>query len=286
MSEKPHLDEIDSEIALTALLAAGVTGYSSPSLELYPYVKLAAVGLLALTLAKRVGILNGLTGDDLPIRVATHLMDPATNIAFIYLCYVATRWGIQLLDATTTPGTLVLTFGAAVPIITFGVFLASEFLFRGPLREGERIFAASAEQHQGEVLGSVLYRVSGFVATHRTGSRPATRQTKLTDLRFYDIGVEDMTWEEQKNVVRSFGVLIISTGLALLLYLALVVGATMLFDISVALAALLLFGVLVVSAFFRIWYSNYGLVQVEDRIGYLTVIGESITYAVICLLAL
>lgn len=285
MTGEPRgVDAVDSEIALTALLAAGVTAYPSPSLWFYRPVKLAAVGLLALTLAKRVAVLNGLTVDDTPLRWFTHLMDPPTYVAYLYLVWTATGYALKVV-AEPTPEMHTLAFAVAVPIVTFGVFIASQLAFGGPLREGERIFAASAEQHQGEVLGAILRGISWFVADSRQPDTTPTRQTKLTELRFHDRDLSELTQDEQATLARSAGITATSLGIVLLVYAALIVGAVWFTGIVWWLAAVLLFAVLVVSAYFRIWYSNYGLVRIENRNGYLTAVGDIITYAFVLLLA-
>lgn len=283
--DSERLSTIDSEIALTALLAAAVAGYPSSEMQLYPYVKLAAVGLLALTLAKRVGILNGRTGDDRSLRVLTYLMEPATYVSFLYLCHVTAR-RIGRVLAGPTAETQLLLFGGVVVVATFGLFLASELVFGASLREGERIFTASAEQHRGEAFGVLLQRIAYFVRSFRTIDDSATRQATLGELRFYDRSPEDYSEEELLAVARSLGVMFVSIGFALGGYFLLVVFGMVFFDLGWVSALWLLLAVAVVSAYFRIWYSNYGLVQVEEHSGIVTFLGTALTYLVAGLLVL
>lgn len=285
ISDGITLNRVDSEIALTALLAAAVTGYPSPEMRLYPYVKLTAVGLLALTLAKRVGILNGRTSDDRSLLVLTYLMEPATYVSFLYLCLVVARWVGQT-SADLTPETRLFLFGGVAVVAAFGLFLASEIVFGASLREGERIFAASAEQHRGEAFGVLLRRIAGFVGASRVATDRATNQSTLTESRFYDLSPEDYSEKELLAAARSLAVMLASIGLAVGSYLLLLVAGGVFFDVGWFLSSWLLLTVAVVSAYFRIWYSNYGLVSVEDHNGFVAFLGDAVTFLVTGLLVL
>lgn len=285
MSDGTTVRRVDSEIALTALLAAAVNAYPSPEMRLYPYVRLAAVGLLALTLAKRIGTLNGRSSDDRSLRVLTYLMDPVTYISYLYLCLVVAQSGWNAF-AEATPEVRVLVFGATTLAGTFGLFLASELAFGASLREGERIFAASAEQHRGEAFGVLLRRIADFVRASRVGDSPVMRQTTLLESRFYDRSPEEYSREELLAAGRSLAVLFVSVGTAVGGYLLLGVFGALYFDVGWLAALWLLLAIAVVSAYFRIWYSNYGLVPVEDRHGFVSFIGDALTYTVAGLLVL
>jgi hypothetical protein len=276
MNREMNLNKVDSEIALTALLSAAVAGYPAPTLSVYPVVKLTALGLLVLTLARRTGIVNGLTGDASMIRATTYVMDPATFISFLYLSYLLARWMSKTTDLGSDPS--VVMFAIVTSILVFVVFLGSELLFRASLREGERVFSATSRQHRGEAFGAVLSQIAAFVGESRR-LEGETRQVKLT--RFYDQTVEDYSWDEQVQLVKSFLVMLISFAIPPLGYGLLAVVGTRIFDVGWAPAVVLLLPVILVSAFFRLWYSNYGLVQVEDRNGYITFLGEVVTFLVV-----
>ena len=271
-----QLGAIDSEIALTALFTITVAGYPLASLDIYPYVKLAAVGLLVLTLVRRVGSVNGLTDDDVVIRATTHLINPATYVSFLYLSYALTRWLAVTIGLGSDTG--VAWFSAVTTALVFAVFLSSELLFGAALREGERVFSATSRQHRGEVFGAVLSLVATFVARsrHREGE---PRQVKLA--RFYDRSIKDYPWDEQVEVAKSFWIILVSFCIPLLAYSLLVAVGGRVFGIGWSAAAVLLVPVILVSAFTRLWYSNYGFVQVEDRNGYGTFLGEGVAFLVV-----
>ena len=276
MNRGVNLNKVDSEIALTALLSAAVTGYPTPTLSVYPVVKLTALGLLVMTLARRTGIVNGLTRDATVIRATTYVMDPATYISFLYLSYLLVRWMSKTANLGADPS--VVMFAIVTSALVFVVFIVSELLFRAPLREGERVFSATSRQHRGEVFGAVLSQIAAFVDESRR-MEDESRQVKLT--RFYDRTVEDYSWEKQVQLAKSLLVMLVGFAIPLLGYGLLSAVGTRIFDIGWVSAVTLLFSVILVSAFFRIWYSNYGLVQVEDKNGYVTFLGEVVTFLIV-----
>lgn len=276
MNQDTNLNKVDSEIALTALLAAAVAGYPTPPLSVYPAVKVTAFGLLVLTLARRTGIVNGLTGDALVIRVTTYVMDPATFISFLYLSFVLVGRLANVADIGSEPS--IVGFAIVTSSLVFVVFLSSELLFGAALREGGRVFAATSRQHRGEAFGAALSQIAAFVEESRR-REGETRQVQLT--QFHDRSIEDYSWDEQKQVATSMLIMLVSFLIPLVGYALLVVVGTRVFDIGWVPAVLLLMSVMLVSAFFRLWYSNYGLVQVEERNGYVTFLGEVVTFLVI-----
>lgn len=268
MNNDNGLNKVDSEIALTALLSAAVMGYPAPDLSVYPIVKLAAIGLLLLTLARRTGVMNGLADPDTVIHATTYLMDPATYISFLYLSYKLTQWMMSTVVSNSEPGAAI--FGAGTATLVFIIFLISELVFGSALREGERVFSATARQHRGEALGGVLSQISVFVASRRTEN--VTRQAKLG--RYYDRTIDDYSQDEQVRMVKSFLVMLLSILIAVIGYGLVAKLGVYVFNVRWVSILLLLLSVILVSAFFRIWYSNYGLIQIEDRNGYITFLGD------------
>jgi hypothetical protein len=163
------------------------------------------------------------------------------------------------------------------PALVFVVFLTSELLFGAALREGERVFSATARHHRGEVFRAVLLQVAAFVGSRR--QTKSTRQAKLGP--FYDRTIEDYSWDEQVQVTKSFLVMLLSLFIPVVGYGLLAAVGIHTFAVGWMPALLLLLSVLLTSAFFRLWYSNYGLVQVEDRNGYVTFLGEVATFLVV-----
>jgi hypothetical protein len=172
----------------------------------------------------------------------------------------------------------VVMFAIVTSTLVFAVFLCSELLFRAPLREGERVFSATSRQHRGEVFGAVLSQIAAFVGESRR-LEDETRQVKLT--RFYDRTVEDYSWDEQVQLSKSFLVMLVSFAIPPLGYGLLAIAGTRIFDVGWVPAVVLLFPVILVSAFFRLWYSNYGVVQIEEKNGYVTFLGEVVTFLVV-----
>ena len=279
MRNPPRLAKVDSEIAITALLAAAVSGFPLQE-EIYPLIKGIAIGLLGLALVKRISILNGLTFEDTPLRILTYIMDPASYIAFLYLCYVTTQRLIYAFSDGLFVELRVFIFSLVSVGGILTVFVGSQLILGASLKEGERIFEASSEKHQGEALGLVLRQISLYVAASRRPNETITYQSRLTDGRFTDRDLEDLTLEEQTQIAKSILVMIAGLGIALLGYIGIAALGVYYFKISWFSAASLLVAVLIVSAFFRIWYSHYGLARVEERNGYMTFLGEFSAFVV------
>lgn len=269
MSEVAGLTRIDSEIALTALLASVVAAYPISGLALYPLVKAAAIGLLALTLAKRIGLLSGLSNDDRPLRLLAYAMDLATTVSILYCCYAALRTSLAWVNISPQSAVFALAFSVGTPVLIIATTVISELVFGDLLGEGQRVFAASAGQHQGEAMGWYLRQISEFVAEKRT-AEPTTHQSNLTDGRFTERTIEDLSEEELEQHATSVAVFLLSAGFALLGYALLPVVAIVGLGLPWLLAGLLLVAVVIVDAIVRLWYSTYGLLQIENRNGWAT----------------
>jgi len=275
MSNEPNLNKADSEIALTALLSAAVMGYPIPDFTLYPAVKFVAVSLLLLTLVRRIGIMNGLTSHNTMIQTTTYLMDPATYISFFYLSYVFIAWLSGIIGLDSNPSAAAL--GVGTSILVFFVFIGSEILFGSALSEGERGFSATAQQHRGEVIGAFFSQIAIFVGSRSPNKK--IRQTKLSE--FYERTVDEYSFDEHVQIGKSFLIMLLSFSIVALSYASLLAVGIYVFPAGGVAIILLLISVVFVSAFFRLWYSNYGLMQIENKNGYITFVGESITFFVI-----
>lgn len=266
---------VDSEIALTALLVTGVTAYPIPTISFYPLVKLTAFSLLVLTLMRRMAIFHDLSEDHQLLRVSTYFMDPATYISLLYLIYVFVKFITSISGMTEFLPSL---FAVLTLFILFGLFLAWELAFRGPLREGRRIFHVFARKHNGEFSGIVLRGMANYIDSRQLEDNDWTQQASLADFRKGKQDVADFTPEELMNIGQSFLVFVISVLLPLVAYFFLIWASGLFSNGWWVARILLLFSTLTVSAFIRLWYSNYGLVKVEGRDGYLTFFGEAVTY--------
>jgi hypothetical protein len=277
------LTRIDSEIALTALLASLVTAYPTPDLWLYSFVKGAAIGLLAMTLGKRVGLISGLSSDDWPMRLLAYAMDFTTTVTILYCCYAALRTSLTWVNIGPQSAVFPLVFSVGTPVLVIMTVVVSELIFGDLLGEGERVFAASATQHQGEAMGWYLRQVSEFVGEKRTAD-PTTHQSKLTDWQFSERTIEDLSEEELEQHATSITIFYLSVGFVLLGYLLLPIVTVLVFGQSWFLAGLLLLAVVTVDAIVRLWYSTYGLLKIENRNGWVTYVETMGSYAVAVLL--
>jgi len=260
-----RMDAIDTEIALTALLASAVASYPRPGLTLYPLFKLVAGSLLVITLVRRLAIMNGLTSDHRLIHGTTHLLDVATDISVLYLSYI----GLEALAGLIWPSATlsVVEYSAGVIAGVYVLYGFLEVIFATELAEGERIFTSVANKHRGEVLGVALRQFTRFVSQ----SRQTTVQTTLS--QYYDRNQAEVTTKEYIAIGRSF----IRFGLTLVV---IIIGYSGLTAVGAWLwgsgwtTLPLVVTVLLISGLVRLWYSNYGLIPVEERNGFVTFAGE------------
>lgn len=282
MDKEPVIG-IDSEIALTALLAASVSAFPLPTMELYPVIKLVAIGLLFITLTRRMAVIQGISPKSRLLRVTTHILDPATYISILYLIYVLIRglsnWvGIGEVDPAV--------FGALGGGVIFLGFLAWELTYRAGLREGERSFDAVADRHKGEFLGAMLANLAKFVQSERVYGEQITTQKSLGSFRDNTRDIEDLTPGERIILTKYLFKTAIAIILPVISYILLMIFSGILFSGSWVARFLLLFAVIVTSGFTRLWYSRYGLLKIEERNGYITFTGTAITYLIVSWMAL
>jgi len=278
-----YIGRVDSEIAFTALLSGIVSSYSVPANGFYPYVKFSAISLLFLTLARRMAIIQGIKTDSKILRITTYLMDLATYVSSLYILYIMAA-GIA--STTRITGSDTLLFGITTPVFVFSIFLAWETTYRSALKEGERIFGVAGQRHQGEFLGVVSAEISNFVRKRRCLDKSSTKQVSLTHFNDTDESLDEIDIERQFHFAFSVIVLLFSIALLILIYAALIWLTGFLFGGWWVTRFLLLISTLSVSAFVRMWYSKYGIVQVEDRNGYVTVLCQCFTYFVMCAILL
>lgn len=93
----------------------------------------------------------------------------------------------------------------------------------------ERVFAATARQHQGEAIGSVFGRISDYVGWSRRAPS-ASRQVKLN--RYYSRSIEDYSMDDQMQMAENTLIVFTSFLLAILGYISVALVGTWVFDIG------------------------------------------------------
>lgn len=265
-----EISSVDSEIALTALLAAGVSAYPSPSLSIYPIIKLIAIIPLLLTLFRRMTVVSGESIDTPAIRLTTYVLLPSTCISIFYLII----YGITN-SRGWDPHPAILAIITIVVIVA--VALSWELLFNSMIREGESVISEMSDKHRGQILGSHLSTLSRYVSPDRVYHNEVYVQKTLRDYREAR-PFEETSFEEQWIVVKAIlitliGYIIPPSSYVVLIYLAASFsGATLISTLLLFIATLIVFGVM------RLWFSSYGLIQVANESGYFIFLGQIVTY--------
>lgn len=276
--EQEKISYVDSEIALTALLAAGVTAYPIPWVEVYRLVQLIAISLLFLTLIRRMAVVQGIPAENSLLKMTTFVLEPATYISILYLVLalstrIAPTNGSDVVDP--------LFFAAYATGVIFLLFLGWELVFRVALREGERVFSAKADEHRRDILGILLSRLARYVKSERVYHEPITEQRKISDYLDNTRKVEDLDHDEKVALAMNILGTTVGISLAILAYPVLALLHTVLFSTSLITAILLLLSVAVTAGFVRLWYSRYGVIRAEERSGYVVFLETVITYGFI-----
>lgn len=281
--EDKRFAEVDSEIALTALLAAGVTAYPTSANGFYILIKFLAFSLLLLTLIRRMAIMHEMSPESELLQISTHAMDTATYISLLYLVYALIEWSVSFNSAMEI---LPLVFSIITPLLVMGLFLGWEIVYLGPLKEGKRVFEATAEKHHGEFFGIVLSQVAGVIQNPQWEENRDAKQVTLEHFRTDKQNIEDYSVEELLAIGQNFLIFVVSMILPFVAYGGVVWLSGYLIGGGVGIRFLLLISTLVVSGLVRLWYSEYGFVKVEDRNGYYTFLGEATAYLIMCAILL
>jgi hypothetical protein len=269
---------VDSEIALTAFLAAGVTAYPISRIRGYPLIQLIAISLLFLTLIRRMAVLQGIQAENSLLKVTTYILDPATYISILYLVIVLNNW---IAPANKSGTVSPPVFAITAIVVIFLLFFGWELVFRAALREGERVFSAKADEHGRDLLGVFLLKFSRYIKSERVYNEPITEQRQINDYLDNTRKFEDLDDEEKVELGMSMLSTTAGVLLALLAYPALAILHIVFFSTNLVTAFLLLLSVVVTAGFVRLWYSRYGVIKAEDRSGYIVFLNTLITYGFI-----
>lgn len=268
---------IDSEIALTALFATLVASYPDTTFNLYPVFKAAAISLLLLTLMRRMLVMQDVSSQHALLRITTHIMDPVTYLSILYLIFRALRTVLATFGYQEIPPLLFVSVG------TFSVFIGFigwELSMGSALQEAERVFGATADKHQGELIAEVFSSIAAYAHPDRVYGKQVTSQSKLGTFTNQDREFEDLSPDQQHMAMRNFLVTLVALTLPIIGYISLVPISGYLFQSWWLSRSLLLLLVMLTSAAVRLWYSNYGLVNVEQRNGVVTFFGDAAVYLI------
>lgn len=268
------LNEVDFEIALTALLATTVASFPVGTITEYHIVKVLAVGLLVLTLIRRLALINQIEQDSRLLEVTTQLLDLFTYISVMYLFY---NFSVRFASIEQIPVAASTIFTLVAPSFAMGFLLVQEVVLKDALEGSVELFTAKSDARRGTVFGAFLSVLAVFVGNRRHRFHKDTRQTNLVE--FVDQDASKRTDEQVAQMRVSVLNFLLGAVLLPLLFLSVLVATgSWLLGISMVTALLLLFVLFTVAGLVDIWYSIYGVLGAGDRNGYLHAIVLTVTY--------
>jgi hypothetical protein len=262
------------EIAFTASIATIVTAYPSPELPIYTTIKTLSIGLLILSLIRKIVVIeeNRKTAVYL-----THMIDPLTYISLFYLHYVLIKLTNRLLTDSLP---LEIVYAMSLPLFVVLVYLAWELLIGSAIGEAVRSLEATSERHRQDIMGAFFGHVANQLQ-QTTNNSAQTKQSQLSDYLDSPSDIEDYPTE----VIIGVGFATLRLGLIILLlftsYTSLFFISGVLSDVSASYRAILLVSTILCSGLVRLWDSSYGGVNLEDRNGFAVFGGTAVSFFVL-----
>ncbi|AHG00741.1 hypothetical protein HALLA_05870 [Halostagnicola larsenii XH-48] len=268
MERASVLTKVDFEIALTALVATTVAAFPTGEVPEYSVIRVFAVGLLALTLIRRLAVMNALKKDGYVLEITTQLLDLFTYISVLYLLFNISLRIAESPLGFLSPQTLFLII---TPVCALGLLLVQQVALNDALRGSEKLFATKSEEHHGEFLGLVLMEVAVFVGKRRQLLHNESRQSRLVEY-YPDFIMKDDDSPLQKGIFYAI------SGTVLLSFILLLGAGSIILDIPLFGAVALLISTMLVIGLVDLWYSLYGVIGAGDRNGNLHFVITATTY--------
>lgn len=252
---------VDFEIAFAALLAT-LSVYLS--VEMFDYewiVEGAAIGLLILTLIRRVGIMNKLANTHPVFSITTHIMSGISYVVAFYLLF----WVAELVGGLI-PISVYWIFILFTPFIVLSLVILQEIAVGGFMREAEDAFRSVSVRHGGSHSGDVFEYFSDTARQSRTDSNSSLKQTRLTDFRsskpLEEATPEELRVELVDRVITTIGLL-----LPFFIYGSLGMALAFWTDSSIVISILFIVCYLAITGLIDVWFSGYGLVPLGETDG-------------------
>jgi len=251
--------DVDFEISFFALLATVAIYISSSSIAHEQIVEVSAIGLLFLTLVRRISYMNGLSTRHPIFPLTTYVMSSISYFVSIYILYCATELLTSLITSVDTFN-LFLIISITSPIL---ILLLQEATIGGFMSETQRIFETISLESEIEFIKFVGKQLARVSEKGRTGQSDYTMQKEISDFS-KSRSLSEVT-PEQRRVV--YGQVIGSTlgfTAGFLLYGAVALLLGYIFQVSIFLSVILTLAVLMVTGPIDIWLSRYGIVPMNN----------------------
>jgi hypothetical protein len=261
--------KVDFEIAFTALIATSVITFPSREIPEYSFIKYLALGLLLLTLIRRLAIVNGVNSSSGYMEATTHLLALFTYLTLLYLLYKASNHFVKVIEL---PASANLVFFILTPIVSVSILLLEFYILNSGFDTIERTVSKMGSRFSGRVrIG--YYKFAVWLGKIQNRKEDQLRQSKMieysTDYK-KSVGVNPMYY-----LLFLFALGLILLPLGVLVWSSqLLFGFTMLFSIS------LLFSVLSIVGLVDLWYLRYGLSDATEQYGPYSLTMTILTYII------
>lgn len=248
-----HLDEESSvafEIAFSALLATAVLGFPSQGLP-YTCLKLFAIGLLGVTLARWMAVFSRYANSSFVLDQTTHYIVFVSYVSLLYLFDLLADW-LALSLPLQLPSSFYL--GLTITVFIMGFVAIQELVFKDLLLYATLL---GYNGFQDSNIASFRQRFAKFGNLAIQMSQADNIPDSLNWLRYGEIKGEVTTY--------SVWIYYISMGLLAMVFVALWAVVTVVLSGSTATAVVLL-GAIILRIPVNFYYSRYGLNPFETEL--------------------
>lgn len=251
--------DVDFEISFSALLATIAVYISSSSIAYEPMVEVSAIGLLLLTLIRRIGYMNGLSIRHPIFPLTTYVMSSISYIVCVYILYCIAEVAIVPIGSVNTLHSF-LIISITLPIL---VLTLQEVTIGGFMGETQRIFETASSENEG-TFGEFIWGQFAKVSREGRVDQPEyTVQKKLSEFS-KSKSFSEATPEQRRAVYSHLVGGIIGLILPFVVYggISLLLGYIL--QVSLFLSFSIAISVLMITGPIDIWLSGYGLVPINQ----------------------
>lgn len=281
MDRRERLTKVDSELAITALLATTVLAFETHFAGLYPFVQVIGLSLLATTLLRRICIVEGLKQTSWLMRSTNYLIRPATTITFLYIIYLIQNSLIEFVPSMDG----VIGYSALAVLITLMLALGWQFGIGTFLSHGGIVVQEVGQENRGTLLGVVFQRFGRYLRSigdsdfnQQVQKSPQPERGKKSKEELIEDGDFDELWRRAKRgwlILFKFIAVVIA---AFLIYVLMVWIVQSLVGGSYWNHVVILLAIIFVTGYFQNWYSRYGLVQFDETPMIISILSRSGVY--------
>lgn len=257
------IDSIDFEIAFSALLATTVTKLTTPYLQYSDIVEWMAIGLLLLTLIRRVGIVNQLDKKEPLFLYTNHLMKSISLVCLVYILFSISN----LVYVNTGIGNgLIIFWIITIPIAIVIPVFQELTLGGGYMSEAQDAFSRAAEENQGTLGGKVWDFFESISKPTENIKSDVGKQAAIDDFDSKENTSKNVKIDKElllSAIAHIFGT-VLGLLLPIILYGIVATVMSRILVVSIYEALWTALCVLFLTGLTDIWFSKYGLIKVNE----------------------